>query len=64
MIEPKRLLKAEMARRGLTNAAMAIRLGAPETEIAFRNKLSRGTFSATFFFQCMDVMNVATLRLD
>lgn len=51
-----RLLKAEIAREGVTLAQLAERLnalGLQETEASLKNKLYRGTFSMTFFMQCM-----------
>lgn len=54
-----RLLKAEIAREGLTLARLATRLqrlGLDETEAAIKNKLYRGTFSMVFFMQCMQAL--------
>jgi hypothetical protein len=54
-----RLLKAEIAREGITLAALAGRLqqlGVDETEASVKNKLYRGTFSAVFLMQCMHVL--------
>lgn len=51
-----RLLKAEIAREGLTLAQLARRLaalGEAETEASVKNKLYRGTFSMVFFMQCL-----------
>jgi aspartate/glutamate racemase len=51
-----RLLKAEIARTDITLAKLAKRLqrlGVEETETTLKNKLYRGTFSMTFFMQCM-----------
>lgn len=51
-----RLLKAEIARADITLARLARRLqrlGVDETESSVKNKLYRGTFSMTFFLQCM-----------
>jgi len=52
----KAMLKAELKRRGLTYADLVMRLaehGVVETEANLRNKISRGTFTATFFMQCL-----------
>lgn len=54
-----RLLKAEIAREGLTLARLAGRLqklGVDETEASVKNKLYRGTFSMAFFMQCMQAL--------
>lgn len=58
-----RLLKAEIAREGLTLARLAARLqrlGLNETEASVKNKLYRGTFSMTFFMQCMQALGRRT----
>lgn len=56
----KRFIKAEMALQGVTRLQMAERLaklGVAETENSLNNKLSRGTFSAAFFLQCMTALD-------
>ena len=55
-----RLLKAELAREGLTFAQLAGRLqrmGIQETESSVKNKLYRGSFSAVFLMQCLAAMD-------
>lgn len=55
-----RLLKAELARAGLTFAQLAARLqrmGVRETESSVKNKLFRGSFSAVFLMQCLAAMD-------
>jgi len=52
----KGILKAELKRRGLTYADLVDRLavnGVVETEANLRNKISRGSFTAAFFVQCL-----------
>lgn len=52
----KGILKAELKRRGLTYADLVERLaahGVVETEANLRNKISRGSFTAAFFLQCL-----------
>jgi len=52
----KGILKAELKRRGLTYADLVHRLaqtGVVETEANLRNKISRGSFTAVFFLQCL-----------
>lgn len=59
-----RLLKAEIAREGLTFAQLARRLaalGEAETEASVKNKLYRGTFSATFLMQCLRALGRDTV---
>ena len=61
------LLKAELARRDVTYTELVSRLaaiGVKETEQNIANKLSRGTFTAAFFVQCLDAIGCRTLRLD
>src|SRR4051812_42943641 len=53
----KRVLKSELTRKGTTYKELAERLKAlgvqDITEANLKNKISRGTFSAVFFFQCL-----------
>lgn len=59
-----RLLKAEIAREQVTLAQLAVRLnllGQQETEASLKNKLYRGTFSMTFFMQCMAALGHASV---
>lgn len=52
----KGILKAELKRRGMTYADLVERLaehGVVETEANLRNKISRGSFTAAFFLQCL-----------
>lgn len=63
----KGLLKAEMARRGVTYKGLVDKLaaiGISETEANLRNKVSRGGFTAAFFVQCLTALGATTLRLD
>ena len=63
----KGLLKAELKKRNLTYAELAVRLtaaGMPEGEANIANKISRGGFSAAYFVQCLDVIGCKTLSMD
>jgi hypothetical protein len=63
----KGILKAELARRHVSYRDLADRLGAlgvKDNERNIANKLSRGTFTAAFFIQCLDAVGCRTLRLD
>ncbi len=54
--DAKLILKGELKRRGLTYADLVQLLadnGVAETEANLRNKLSRGSFTAAFFVQCL-----------
>lgn len=62
----KTLLKTEMRRRNLTYGGLVevlSRNGIEENERNLRNKVSKGAFSAAFFFQCMLAMRVQHLDL-
>lgn len=62
-----RLLKAEIARAGITLAKLAQRLrrmGLEETEASVKNKLYRGTFTLAFFMQCMQALERQTVDLE
>ena len=61
------MVKAEMARRNVTYRELEARLRAIGIEDNAKNlstKISRGKFTATFFFQCMKVLDCRTLHLD
>ena len=65
--EVKRLLRAEMTRRGVTYEALAERLaeiGVADTAVNLRNKVARGRFSAVFLIQCLAAMGVHLLRIE
>jgi hypothetical protein len=62
----KGVLKAELARRGITYKDLADRLaaiGVKDNALNIANKVSRGTFTAAFFFQVMDAIDCRVLRL-
>ncbi len=63
----KRLLKAELARAGVGYRELAERLkkhGMKETEASIANKISRGTFSATFLLASLIAVDTETIRLE
>ena len=63
----KRLLRAEMARRGVTYKDLAERLaaiGVRDTADNLRNKVARGRFSAMFLVQCLTAIGARTLRFS
>lgn len=62
----KGLLKAELKRRDLSYANLAERLaviGIKDSERNISNKISRGSFTAVFFVQCMEAIGVKTIHL-
>lgn len=55
----KRVLKSELVKRGVSHEVLAKRLnsiGINETKSSVDSKISRGTFSAVFFMQCLHVL--------
>lgn len=64
--EVKGLLKAEIARVGISHQELADRLsemGIKATKASIDNKLSRGTFSAVFLVQCLKAIGCDRLRV-
>lgn len=63
----KRILKSELVKRGVTTSDLVILLnneGLNETKSSITSKISRGTFSATFFLQCLSVIGCSKLEID
>lgn len=63
----RRLLKAELARADIGYRELAERLkkhGLKETEASIANKVSRGTFSATFLLASLVAIGAETVRLE
>lgn len=61
------MLKVELAKRNLTYKQLSDKLaelGVIESEPNIRNKLSRGTFSAVFFVQCLMAMGSTDVHLE
>lgn len=58
--EASRVLKARLARCGLSYADLVSRLnakGASESYAGVANKVSRGTFSFAFYLQCINAID-------
>lgn len=63
----KRLLKTELARADIGYRDLAERLkkhGMKETEASIANKISRGTFSATFMLASLIAIGAEAVRLE
>ncbi len=63
----KRFLKAELARADVGYRELAERLkkhGLKETEASIANKVSRGTFSATFFIAALVAIGCSIIKLE
>ncbi len=64
---PRNIIKSELKRKGLKVKDLVELLkpyGEELTELAFNNKMSRGGFSAVFFFKCMKALEVKNIRLE
>jgi hypothetical protein len=62
---PSNIIKSKMKLKGIKSKELAERLKEYDvhlSELSLNNKLSRGGFSAVFFFKCMKVLNVEALR--
>lgn len=63
----KRLLKSELMRRGISNSDLAMMLkqiGIEETKSSIDSKISRGTFSASFFLQCLTIIGCEKIEIE
>ena len=62
------ILKAEIARRNVKQGDLVGMLeeayGIKETPQSLSNKIGRGTFSAVFMFQILEVIGCESLRLE
>ena len=63
----KRLLRAEMVKRGVSYEDLSARLhqmGIDDTPVNLRNKVARGKFMASFLLECFAAMGVQVVRLE
>ncbi len=63
----KRLLKSELVKRGVSTSDLVFLLneqGLNETQSSVTSKISRGTFSATFFLQCLSVIGCTKFEIE
>ena len=63
----KRLLKSELVRRGISNSDLVFmleKIGVEETKSSIDSKISRGTFSASFFLQCLTVIGCEKIVVE
>lgn len=63
----KRLLKSELIKRGVSNSDLVLRLnslGIQETKSSIDSKISRGTFSAAFFIQCLSAVGCEKVEIE
>jgi hypothetical protein len=62
-----RFLKAELKRADVTYEELAKRLNAKgwtETKASIANKLSRGTFTATFFLASLSALEISLVNIE
>jgi hypothetical protein len=65
--QAKQIIRAELKRRDLSYADLAIRMDAIGLKVNDRtlaNKITTGGFSAVFFLQVMEAIGVKNLPLD
>ncbi len=63
----KRILKSELIKRGISNADLVKLLkeiDIHETKASIDSKISRGTFSACFFLQCLSVIGCNKIEIE
>jgi hypothetical protein len=63
----KRILKSELIKRGVSTENLTILLnknGCTETKSSVDSKISRGTFSASFFIQCLYVIGCTKIEIE
>jgi hypothetical protein len=63
----KRILKSELIKRGVSNADLVTLLkeiDIHETKASIDSKISRGTFSACFFLQCLSVIGCNKIEIE
>lgn len=62
-----KILKTELAKRGIDYPRLVIKLSEIQVNISvedLRGRMSRGTFSAVLFVQCLKAIGVTNLLLD
>ena len=63
----KGLLKSELVKRGISTSDLLFLLnekGLDETQSSITSKISRGTFSASFFLQCLSVIGCTKFEIE
>jgi hypothetical protein len=63
----KRLLKSELIKRGVSSIDLVTLLneiGVEETKASIDSKISRGSFSASFFLQCLTVIGCQKIEIE
>jgi hypothetical protein len=63
----KRILKSELVKRGISNFDLALLFnekGVDETKASIDSKISRGSFSASFFLQCLSLIGCNKIEIE
>ena len=63
----KRILKSELIKRGISTEELTVLLnenGSSETKSSVDSKISRGTFSASFFMQSLFVIGCTKIEIE
>jgi Domain of unknown function (DUF6471) len=63
----KRILKSELVKRGISTEELTVLLnenGCSETKSSVDSKISRGTFSASFFMQSLFVIGCSKIEIE
>jgi hypothetical protein len=63
----KRILKSELIKRGISNidlVKLLKEIDVHETKASIDSKISRGTFSACFFLQCLSVIGCNKIEIE
>ncbi len=63
----KRMIRTEMVKRGVSYEGLSERLaalGAHDSPVNLRNKMSRGKFTAAFMLLCMEALGCKALNLE
>ena len=63
----KRMLKSELIKRGISTEELTVLLnenGGSETKSSVDSKISRGTFSASFFMQSLFVIGCTKIEIE
>lgn len=63
----KRLLKSELVKRGISNTDLVLllkKIDVEETKASIDSKISRGTFSACFFLQCLSAIGCNKIEIE
>jgi hypothetical protein len=66
-IKVKRILKSELVKRGVTTEDLTVLLnqnGLTESKSSVDSKISRGTFSASFFMKCLYVIGCTKIEIE